>query len=225
MKKILFILFFLLVIKLNAQPKLFFQGDYGVTIVSNADVGGTVSGSLFFKNGLAFSIGGDFMDFKIMNLPEGYHPGLCFYGDCVPNGEFKSFNLTAGKYFLFNDFCRMTLKAGIAQNNISTPVNFQPYESQSIFCLFCPSHTYQTEQHKNVGLLLKQEITALFSYGLGLTIGGYFNLNQYRNFGGAQIKLSFGYLREKTVKEQIKKMMRKKRKEKKRKSKQKNHIH
>jgi hypothetical protein len=204
MKKLLFVLISsLATISLTAQnkstgiPKFYIDG--GVGMASHNGVFTALGGTAVLKNNWLASISYYNLDMNPKNLPSNYEPGFTMvilfpFPDEMPSVKMSVVNFIGGKLFPLGRKTWITAEAGLSvvagEKFQFTP---QPVVEDEDWHMSSNYSTQKTSQ-TTVGGMLRTNFNWAFSPYVGLSVGGFANLNSIQSPVGVEFKLIAGWL-------------------------------
>jgi len=203
MKKLLFVLISsLATIGLTAQDKpsgiTKFYVDGGVGLASQSGVFASLGGTAVLQNNWLASMSFYSIDINPKNLPSDYEPAydmifLFAFPDAMPSVKMSMLNFTGGKLFPLGRKAWITAEAGLS---VVSGDEFQ-FTSQKVegdWFHTSSNYSTQTTRHTTVGAMLRTDFNWAFTPFLGLSVGGFVNMNSIQSPVGMEFKLIAGML-------------------------------
>ena len=203
MKKLLFVLISsLATISLTAQNKptgiTKFYVDGGVGAASLNGVFAALGGTAVLQNNWLASISYYNLDMNPKNLPSNYESGYTImilfpFPDAMPSVKMSVVNFTGGKLFALGRKTWITAEAGLS---VVSGEKFQFTSQPLVGGLFDMSSNYSAQKSKQttVGGMLRTDFNWAFTRYIGLSVGGFANLNSIQSPVGVEFKLIAGWL-------------------------------
>jgi hypothetical protein len=140
-----------------------------------------------------------FSSHKASGIPSDYIPGGLggIFGRDIPHQNMEVHGLMYGKMlYCANSIIRVTLKGGISEVNVNTPMDFKPNQfPNGGFLSSASNYTYTTKSDRVLGILLNPTLEMPFGKGLGMSFGLYANVNSVNSVYGLEVSLVFGKVR------------------------------
>jgi hypothetical protein len=203
MRKLLFILISsLATISLSAQnqstgvTKFYIDGGGGAANHNGAfaELGATA----VLKNNWLASVSYYHVDMNPKNLPSDYEPGytlILFFPipDAMPSVRMSTLNFTGGKLFPLGRKTWFTAEAGLSVVSGET-FQFTSQPTVGDWTYISSNYSEQKKQHTTVGAMLRTNFNWAFTPFVGLSIGGFVNMNSIQSPVGVEFKLVAGWL-------------------------------
>ena len=199
MKKLLFLLLsFLATCSLNAQDKptgiTKFYVDAGAGLASHNGGFVTLGGTAVLQHNWLASLSYYNVDMNPKNLPSDYQPDITFYlfSDGIPSVKMTMVNFTGGKLFHLGRKTWITAEAGLSFVS-GEELQFTSRPAVGWIDLGANYSTQPTRQN-TVGGMLRTDFNWAFTPYLGLSVGGFVNMNSIQSPVGVEVKLIAGWL-------------------------------
>jgi hypothetical protein len=182
--------------KPSSLTKFYIDGGGGVASHNGvfAELGAT---AILKKNWLA-SVSYYYLDMNPKNLPSNYEQGYTIIvlfpiPDAMPSVAMRVFNFTGGKIFPLGRKTWFTAEAGVSIVSGET-FQFTPQPIEEDFSYVSSNYSTQKKSQTTVGGVLRTDFNWAFTPYVGLSIGGFANMNSIQSPVGLEVKLIAGWL-------------------------------
>ena len=132
------------------------------------------------------------------NLPSDYEPGytlILFFPipDAMPSVRMSALNFTGGKLFPLGRKTWFTAEAGLSIVSGET-FQFTLQPTVGDWAYISSNYSAQKKPHTTVGGMIKTDFNWAFTPYVGLSIGGFANMNSIQSPVGVEFKLIAGWL-------------------------------
>jgi len=203
MKKLLFVLISsLATISLTAQNKptgiTKFYVDGGVGPASHNGAFATIGGTAVLQNNWLASISYYNLSMNPKNLPSNYDPGytLIIFPGATPSVKMSMVNFTGGRLFRLGRKTWFTAEAGLSVVS-GEKAQFTSKPVQGDWFRKSSNYSTQKTNQNTVGGMLRTDFNWAFTRYVGLSVGGFANLNSIQSPVGLEFKLIEGWLNRK----------------------------
>jgi hypothetical protein len=203
MKKLLFLMIsslasFTLCAQTASNPfkKLYFECGGGAA-TSNGSFA-QLGAKAVLKNNWTASVSYYNVEANPKNLPSNYEPGYTVFfifpvPDAMPSVEMKMINFTAGRFFPLGRKTWITTEAGLSIVSGKT-FEFTPQKVETNWFYWPSNYSSETKSKTTLGGMIRTDITWACTPFLGMSLGGFANLNSIQSPVGVELKLIAGWL-------------------------------
>ncbi len=180
----------------DSLKKLYLEGGFGPASHNGVFAQIGIRGVL--KNNWVASLSFYTVEMDPKNLPADYKQGYTLVSmipipDEMPSTRLKLFNVTGGRYFHLGRKTWLTAEAGLSVGG-GESFHFTSQQVQTDWFHISSNYSVEKKKEALIGAMVRSDFTWAFSPWVGLSVGGFVNMNSLQSPAGVELKLIAGWL-------------------------------